>query len=81
MGTTSSRKRRHWPGWPTPTLRPSRARASNHSWIWSATVAGAPANGVGFGEEMNSTVSRSVKLLSFASRAIFSAPVRKPRSA
>jgi hypothetical protein len=29
MGTTSSRKRRHWPGWPTPTLRPSRARASN----------------------------------------------------
>ena len=44
-------------------------------------MAGEPANGVGFGEEMNSTVCRSVKSWSFASLAIFSAWVRKPRSA
>jgi hypothetical protein len=47
----------------------------------AATVAGEPANGVLRGAEMNSTVSRSVKSLSLASLAIFSAPVRKPRSA
>ena len=64
IGTTSSRKRRHWPGWSTPTLSPSRARPSNHSWIWSATVAGRAGERGRPGAEMNSTVCRRVKSLS-----------------
>jgi hypothetical protein len=56
----SSRNRFHWLGWSMSRLSPSRARASNHSWIVLATVSGEPANGVGRGDEMNSTVCRRV---------------------
>jgi hypothetical protein len=52
----SSRNRFHWLGWSMRRLSPSRARASNHSPIARATVSGEPANGVGRGDEMNSTV-------------------------
>ena len=44
-------------------------------------VCGEPTKGVGLGAEMNCTVCRSVKSLSWASLTIFSAWVRNPRSA